>query len=77
MVRGDVTDPASVGAAMRGVDVAYYLVHALGSGKGFETADRRAARVFGERRGPRACGGSSTWARSSRPVCPRPSCRRI
>ena len=49
VVRGDVTDPASVGAAMRGVDVAYYLVHALGSGKGFETADRRAARVFGER----------------------------
>ncbi|MGW0580580.1 SDR family oxidoreductase [Streptomyces sp. NPDC002920] len=48
VVRGDVTDPASVAAAMRGVDVAYYLVHALGTGKDFEETDRRAARVFGE-----------------------------
>src|SRR4051812_6284132 len=29
-VAGDVTDPASLGAALRGVDVAYYLVHSLG-----------------------------------------------
>ncbi|WP_251091977.1 SDR family oxidoreductase [Streptomyces sp. Caat 7-52] len=48
-VRGDVTDAASVAAAMRDVDVAYYLVHALGSGGDFEETDRRAARVFGER----------------------------
>ncbi|NEY36354.1 DUF2867 domain-containing protein [Streptomyces sp. PRKS01-65] len=48
-VRGDVTDSASVAAAMRGVDVAYYLVHALGTGRGFEETDRRAARIFGER----------------------------
>ncbi|WP_443060470.1 SDR family oxidoreductase [Streptomyces sp. NBC_00459] len=47
-VRGDVTDPESVGGAMRGIDVAYYLVHALGSGSGFEDTDRRAARVFAE-----------------------------
>jgi uncharacterized protein YbjT (DUF2867 family) len=49
VVRGDVMDPASVAEAMRGVDVAYYLVHAIGTGGDFEEADRRAARVFGER----------------------------
>ncbi|MEU3856689.1 SDR family oxidoreductase [Streptomyces sp. NPDC028722] len=48
VVRGDVTDAASVAEAMRDVDVAYYLVHALGSGSGFEETDRRAAHVFGE-----------------------------
>ncbi|MDT0436609.1 MULTISPECIES: SDR family oxidoreductase [Streptomyces] len=46
--RGDVTDAASVADAMRGVDVAYYLVHALGSGEDFEATDREAARIFGE-----------------------------
>ncbi|WP_030741284.1 SDR family oxidoreductase [Streptomyces sp. NRRL S-31] len=48
VVRGDVTDAGSVAEAMRDVDVAYYLVHALGSGEDFEETDRRAARVFGE-----------------------------
>ncbi|MGW3988152.1 SDR family oxidoreductase [Streptomyces sp. NPDC004830] len=47
-VRGDVTDPESVAAAMHGVDIAYYLVHALGSGPEFEDTDRQAARVFAE-----------------------------
>ena len=47
-VRGDVTDPESVASAMRGVDVAYYLVHALGSGSRFEDTDRAAARIFAE-----------------------------
>ncbi|GGQ01157.1 SDR family oxidoreductase [Streptomyces roseolilacinus] len=46
VVRGDVTDEASVRDAMRGADVAYYLVHALGTGSGFEDTDRRAATVF-------------------------------
>ncbi|MBL3667197.1 SDR family oxidoreductase [Streptomyces sp. M2CJ-2] len=45
-VRGDVTDADSVAAAMHGIDVAYYLVHALAGGSGFEETDRRAARVF-------------------------------
>ncbi|MEU9517277.1 SDR family oxidoreductase [Streptomyces sp. NPDC048224] len=49
VVRGDVTDADSVAGAMEGVDVAYYLVHALGSGDDFEATDRRAARVFAER----------------------------
>lgn len=47
-VKGDVTDAASVAGAMRGIDVAYYLVHALGSGRGFEETDRTAARIFAE-----------------------------
>ncbi|MGW0337891.1 SDR family oxidoreductase [Streptomyces sp. NPDC003011] len=48
VVGGDVTDAASVAAALRDVDVAYYLVHALGTGSGFEETDRAAARIFGE-----------------------------
>nr|WP_169366217.1 SDR family oxidoreductase [Wenjunlia vitaminophila] len=48
VVRGDVTDAGSVAAAMAGIDVAYYLVHALGTGPDFEETDRRAARTFGE-----------------------------
>ncbi|WP_019435947.1 SDR family oxidoreductase [Streptomyces sp. AA0539] len=53
-VRGDVTDAASVAEALRGIDVAYYLVHALGTGSGFEETDRRAAETFAE--GARAAG---------------------
>ncbi|MFF6996356.1 SDR family oxidoreductase [Streptomyces sp. NPDC008313] len=49
VMRGDVTDAVSVAEAMRGIDVAYYLVHALGTGRGFERTDREAARIFGER----------------------------
>ncbi|WRZ94870.1 SDR family oxidoreductase [Streptomyces sp. NBC_01007] len=48
VVRGDVMDAASVVGAMRDCEVAYYLVHALGTGHGFEETDRRAARIFGE-----------------------------
>ncbi|MFJ9855738.1 SDR family oxidoreductase [Streptomyces sp. NPDC101150] len=48
VVRGDVTDAATVRPAMDGIDVAYYLVHALGAGSRFEETDRRAARIFGE-----------------------------
>ncbi|MEW2095258.1 SDR family NAD(P)-dependent oxidoreductase, partial [Streptomyces sp. NPDC012485] len=48
VAEGDVTDAESLGAAMRGIDVAYYLVHALASGPGFEKTDRDAARTFGE-----------------------------
>ncbi|CAM5348540.1 NAD(P)-dependent oxidoreductase [Streptomyces avidinii] len=46
IVRGDVTDEGSLAAAMDGIDVAYYLVHALGTGSGFEERDRAAARNF-------------------------------
>ncbi|WP_093737900.1 MULTISPECIES: SDR family oxidoreductase [unclassified Streptomyces] len=47
-VRSDVLDAGSVAEAMRDVDVAYYLVHSLGSGDDFERTDREAARIFGE-----------------------------
>ncbi|WP_165984222.1 SDR family oxidoreductase [Streptomyces sp. YIM 98790] len=47
VVRGDVTDHGSLRRALDGTDVAYYLVHALGSGPDFEETDRRAARLFG------------------------------
>jgi uncharacterized protein YbjT (DUF2867 family) len=46
---GDVLDADAVGAAMEGVETAYYLVHALGTGAGFEETDRKAARIFAER----------------------------
>ncbi|MFG2750483.1 SDR family oxidoreductase [Streptomyces xanthophaeus] len=48
VVRGDMTDTRSVAEALRGIDVAYYLVHALNAGSGFEERDRAAARVFAE-----------------------------
>ena len=48
VVRGDVMDAESVAGAMRDIDVAYYLVHALGTGRGFEETDRRSARIFAE-----------------------------
>ncbi|MEU8352775.1 SDR family oxidoreductase [Streptomyces sp. NPDC048845] len=45
-VRGDVLDAGSLRPALAGVDVAYYLVHSLGTGRDFEETDRRAARLF-------------------------------
>ena len=43
VVAGDAADDAAVRAAVADVDVLYYLVHSMGAGKGFESADRRAA----------------------------------
>lgn len=48
IVRGDVTDRRSLAGAMTGIDVAYYLVHSLGTGSGFEERDRDAARAFAD-----------------------------
>jgi uncharacterized protein YbjT (DUF2867 family) len=45
-VRADVADAASVRAALRGCDVAFYLVHSLASAD-FEARDAEAARAFG------------------------------
>lgn len=44
-VFGDVSDPASLRSALKGVDAAYYLVHALASDD-FEQRDADAARFF-------------------------------
>ncbi|MFD5571014.1 SDR family oxidoreductase [Streptomyces cadmiisoli] len=48
IVRGDVSDAASLRPALRDVDVAYYLVHSLGSGRDIEQTDRRAAHIFAD-----------------------------
>jgi uncharacterized protein YbjT (DUF2867 family) len=48
VVRGDVLDRPSLDAAMRGVDVAYYLVHSMGSSGSFEEADRQGASHFAQ-----------------------------
>ncbi|MEW2219740.1 SDR family oxidoreductase [Streptomyces sp. NPDC006990] len=48
VVGGDLTDRGPTAAALRGIDVAYYLVHSLGTGSGFEETDRMAARLFAE-----------------------------
>lgn len=42
---GDVSDEASIDAALKNVDVLYYLVHSMSAGKDFEERDRHAARV--------------------------------
>ncbi len=43
---GDLLEPGSFEDALEGIDVAYYLVHSMGSGAGFEERDRRAAHNF-------------------------------
>lgn len=46
VVKGDVLERSSLDAAMRGVDVAYYLVHSMGAEGSFEEADRQGAANF-------------------------------
>jgi uncharacterized protein YbjT (DUF2867 family) len=46
VVGGDVMEPTVVRRALDGVDVAYYLVHSLGTGRNFESRDRQAAQSF-------------------------------
>lgn len=48
VVAGDCLDASSLGPAMTGVAVAYYLVHSMGTGGDFAERDRQAARNFGE-----------------------------
>ena len=47
VVKGDCLDPDSLRSALAGVDIAYYLVHSMGSGADFEQQDRQAASNFG------------------------------
>ena len=49
LVRGDVLEPDTLGPALEGVDVAYYLIHSMGreSGGEFAQRDRRGAEGFG------------------------------
>ncbi len=46
VMQGDVLDLDSLRGALRDVDVAYYLIHSMGSRGDFEEEDRRAAENF-------------------------------
>ncbi|MDA1184790.1 MAG: SDR family oxidoreductase [Acidobacteria bacterium] len=48
VVAGDLLDPASLDAALDGIDVAYYLVHSMGAHGDYREKDRQAAANFGE-----------------------------
>ena len=49
LVRGDALSGEGLGAALEGVEVAYYLIHSMGRGgaRDFAARDRRAAETFG------------------------------
>jgi uncharacterized protein YbjT (DUF2867 family) len=46
LAEADALRPETLGPVLEGVEVAYYLVHSMASGRGFEHADRDAARHF-------------------------------
>ena len=46
IVEADLTEPATLAAALDGIAVAYYLVHSMCSGDDFAAQDREAARNF-------------------------------
>ncbi|HVN13261.1 MAG TPA: SDR family oxidoreductase [Kineosporiaceae bacterium] len=48
VVEGDAADLDTVRGALLGVDVAYYLIHSLGTGPRFESTDRRTALTFAQ-----------------------------
>jgi uncharacterized protein YbjT (DUF2867 family) len=48
VVAGDCLQPDTLAGAMRGVDVAYYLVHSMAAGHHFEQRDVEAARHFAD-----------------------------
>jgi len=45
---GDTFRPETLAAALAGVDVAYYLIHSMGTGADFAALDRQSARNFRE-----------------------------
>ena len=47
VVAGDALAPATLAPALAGIDVAYYLIHSLGTGEEFARRDREAAAAFG------------------------------
>lgn len=46
IVGADLLEPETLGPALEGIDVAYYLVHAMGGGEGFRERELAAARNF-------------------------------
>ncbi len=43
---GDAADPRAIGTALAGVEVAYYLIHAIGTGPDFHDTEAEVARTF-------------------------------
>lgn len=48
VVEADASDAGAIRAGLAGADVAYYLIHSLGSGRRFEQRDRRTALTFAQ-----------------------------
>lgn len=46
--QGDVLEPETLEGVLADIDAAYYLIHAMGGGAGFEERDRQGARNFAE-----------------------------
>ncbi|MDH3290949.1 MAG: SDR family oxidoreductase [Gemmatimonadota bacterium] len=46
VVQGDVGDPDSLPATLRGIDTAYYLIHSMGTTGDYAAQDRQAAAAF-------------------------------
>jgi uncharacterized protein YbjT (DUF2867 family) len=46
VVQADATEPAQVAAALSGMDVAYYLMHSIGSGPAFAETEQAVAGTF-------------------------------
>ncbi len=46
VIEADASEPDQAAVALEGVDVAYYLIHALGTGRRFASRDRHTARTF-------------------------------
>ena len=62
VAEADVSDPAALRTALAGCDVAYYLIHSLGTGPSSSERDRDAARAFADAARRPASSASSTWA---------------
>lgn len=48
IVQGDVLRPATLSAALKNIDTAYYLIHSMGDKSNFEVTDTLAAENFGK-----------------------------
>jgi uncharacterized protein YbjT (DUF2867 family) len=48
IVEGDVLKPETLKASLQGIDIAYYLIHSMGTKQNFESLDVQAARNFGQ-----------------------------
>lgn len=48
VIQGDILDPQAMKKAMKGIDIAFFLVHALNTRKNFEEIERETAQTFAE-----------------------------